>query len=209
MEDVLEVYQRGYDPARPVLCLDEKPFQLLDDYAEALPALPGSPKKIDSQYVRRGTCSIFMVTEPLGCWRYVEAFEQRTRSEWANVIKRVCDEFYPDADKIVLVEDNLNTHTTASLYATFQPEEALRLSQRLEMHFTPKHGSWLDIAEIELSSLSRQCLEKRRIPTIDKLNRELKAWNTERNADQKGVEWHFTTEDARIKLKSLYPIIKF
>jgi hypothetical protein len=209
MEDVLEVYARPYDQKMPVVCLDEKPYQLLDDPREPLPAKPGDIQKIDYQYVRCGTCSIFMLTEPLSGWRHAEALPQRTMKEWAGIIKHLVDEDYPDADKIVLVEDNLNTHTLASLYSTYPPEEALRIAKKLEMHYTPKHGSWLDIAEIELSALAKQCLGVRRIPTIDELNKELSIWEHTRNSTQKGVDWHFSTSDARIKLKSLYPIINF
>jgi hypothetical protein len=209
MEDVLEVYARPYDPQRPVVCLDEKPYQLLDHPNEPIPASPGNVQKIDSQYERCGTCSIFMLTEPLSGWRHTEALPQRTMKDWAGIIKHLVDDEYPDAEKIVLVEDNLNTHTLASLYSTYVPEEALRIAKKLEMHFTPKHGSWLDIAEIELSALSTQCLGKRRISTINELNKELSAWEHTRNSAQKGVDWHFTTSDARIKLKSLYPLINF
>jgi len=207
MEDVLEVYSRPYNPDRPVLCMDEKPYQLLDDKRDPLPMRPGSIEKVDSEYVREGTCSIFLFTEPLGGWRHSEALPRRTKVDWANQVKWVLDERYPDAEKVVFVMDNLNTHTISSLYEAFPPEEAFRLAQRLELHFTPKHGSWLDIAECELSALSAQCLGTRRIPDIDTLNAELSAWHTQRNQTQKGVDWQFTTDDARTKLKRLYPII--
>ena len=206
MEDVLEVYSRPYDPARPVICMDEKPYQLLGEVREPIPAEPGKVEKVDSEYKREGTCSIFIFTEPLAGWRYAEAFKRRTKVDWAQRVKWVLDNRYPDAEKVVLVMDNLNTHVISSLYEAFPPEEAFRLAQRLEIHYTPKHGSWLDIAEIELSALAAQCLGNRRIPSIELLNKELSAWETRRNADQKGVDWHFTTADARSKLKRLCPV---
>jgi hypothetical protein len=207
MEDVLEVYSRPYDPAKPVVCMDEKPFQLLGEVREPLPTKQGRVKKIDNEYIREGTCSIFIFTEPLGGWRYAEAFEHRTKKDWAQRVKWVLDNQYPDAEKVVLVMDNLNTHVISSFYETFPPEEAFRLAQRLEIHYTPKHGSWLDIAEIELSALAAQCLGNRRIPSIEALNKELSAWETQRNGSQKGVDWHFTAADARTKLKRLYPVV--
>ena len=207
MEDVLEVYSRPYNPNRPVICMDEKPYQLLDDKRDPLPMRPGSVGKVDSEYVREGTCSIFIFTEPLGGWRYAIALPQRTKVDWASQVKWVLDERYPAAEKVVLVMDNLNTHTISSLYEAFPPEEAFRLAQRLEIHYTPKHGSWLDIAECELSALAAQCLGSRRIPNIDLLNAELETWQTHRNQEQKGVDWQFTTDEARIKLKRLYPVI--
>ena len=185
MEDVLSVYTRPYDALKPVICMDEKPYQLLDHAREPLPMLPGSIEKVDSEYVRNGTCSIFIFTEPLGGWRYTKALPQRTRQDWANEVKRLLDEQYPDSEKIVLVMDNLNTHAVSSLYETFPPEEAFRLAQRLEIHFTPKHGSWLNIAELELSALAAQCLGTRRIPDIDDLNTELSTWYKDRNHGQK------------------------
>jgi len=207
MEDILEVYSRPFDPARPMVCMDEKPYQLLDEVREPIPIKPGSVEKVDSEYSREGTCSIFIFTEPLGGWREAEALPRRTKIDWANKIKWLLDDQYPDAEKVVLVMDNLNTHTTSSLYEAFPPEEAFRLAQRLELHFTPKHGSWLNIAECELSALAAQCLGDRRIADIETLNTELRAWHTRRNYQQRGVDWHFTMEDARIKLKRLYPII--
>ena len=207
MEDVLEVYSRPYDPARPMVCMDEKPYQLLGEVREPISMKSGSVEKVDSEYSREGTCSIFIFTEPLAGWRYAEAFEHRTKKDWAHRVKWVLDTQYPDAEIVVLVMDNLNTHVTSSLYETFPPEEAFRLSQRLEIHYTPKHGSWLDIAEIELSALAAQCLGDRRIPTIETLNKELRAWETKRNSEQRGVDWHFTNEEARTKLKRLYPEI--
>jgi len=208
MEDVLEVYARPYNPQKPVICMDEKPYQLIDHAREPLPMRPGSIEKVDSEYVRNGTCSIFIFTEPLGGWRETDALPRRTKIDWANKIKWLLDEQYPEAEKVVLVMDNLNTHSISSLYEAFPPEEAFRFAQRLEIHYTPKHGSWLNIAECELSSLAAQCLGSRRIANIELLNQELKAWHTQRNRSQKGVDWQFTTADARIKLKHLYPIIQ-
>lgn len=187
--------------------MDEKPYQLLGEVREPIPMTPDNVEKVDSEYVRKGTCSIFIFTEPLAGWRYVEAFEHRTKIDWANRVKWVLDSQYPNAEKVVLVMDNLNTHVISSLYEAFPPAEAFRLARRLEIHYTPKHGSWLDIAEIELSALAVQCLGRRRISSIEDLNRELSAWKTERNTNQKGVDWQFTTADARIKLKSLYPVV--
>jgi hypothetical protein len=187
--------------------MDEKPYQLLDEIRDPIPTAPGKVERVDSEYVREGTCSIFIFTEPLAGWRYAEAFPHRTKKDWADRLKWVLDTRYPDAEKVVLVMDNLNTHVISSLYEAFPPAEAFRLARRLEIHYTPKHGSWLDIAEIELSALASECLGARRIPSIESLNKELAAWETQRNARQKGVDWHFTTENARVKLKRLYPII--
>jgi hypothetical protein len=207
MEDVLAVYTRAYDRQKPVVCMDEKPYQLLEHVRESLPLRPGSTEKVDNEYIRNGTCSIFIFTEPLTGWREAEALPHRTKTDWAGKVKWLLDEQYPDAEKVVLVVDNLNTHTISSLYEAFAPEEAFRLAQRLELHFTPKHGSWLNIAECELSAMTMQCLGSRRIATIETLNTELEEWHIRRNRMQKGVDWQFTTEDARIKLKRLYPII--
>ena len=209
MEDVLEVYSRPLDNRRPVVCMDEKPVQLLAEAREGFTSKSTGVRYEDNEYVRNGTCSIFLFTEPLASWRYAEAKKQRTRVDWAKSIKWLLDDMYPNADQVVLICDNLNTHNIASLYETFEPEEALRLAKRLEIHHTPKHGSWLDIAEIELSALGNQCLSKRRIDSIEKLNEELLSWNNERNANQKSVNWQFKTADARIKLKNLYPILNF
>jgi hypothetical protein len=207
MEDVLAVYGRPYDENSPVICMDEKPFQLLGHTREPLPMQQGVPQRVDYEYTRNGTCSIFIFTEPLSGWRYAQAFPQRTKKDWAHCIRWLLNERYPQAEKVVLVMDNLNTHTPSSLYETFPAEEAFCLSQRLETHHTPKHGSWLNIAEIELSAMAAQCLGKKRIPCIKTLNEELAAWHTRRNQSQKGVDWQFTAKDARIKLKRLYPII--
>jgi len=207
MEDVLSVYARPYDPKKPVICMDEKPYQLLSLARPSLPMEPGSPEREDFEYKRIGICSIFIFTEPLGSWRYSEAFPQRTKKDWAHRIKWLLDKQYSKAEKVVLVMDNLNTHAISSLYEAFPPEEAFRLAGRLEIHFTPKHGSWLNIAEIELSSMASQCLGKRRISCIESLNAELAVWHTRRNQNQRGVDWHFTANDARLKLKRLYPAI--
>jgi len=207
MEDVLEVYARPYDIDKPVVCMDEKPYQLLDHLREPLTAKPGFTEKVDSEYVRMGTCSIFIFNEPLSGWRYTEARERRTKIDWAQMIKWLLDEQYPEAEKVIIVMDNLNTHNISSLYEAFSPEEAFRLAQRLEIHFTPKHGSWLNMAEIELAALAAQCLGSRRISCIDALNNELAAWHTKRNEGQKGIEWHFMMDDARVKLRRLYPTI--
>jgi hypothetical protein len=208
MEDILEVYSRPYNRRFPVVCMDEKPLQLLADSRRKIPIAPGKSECADYEYIRKGTCSIFLFTEPLGGWRFAEASERRTRIDWAKQIRRLLTEEYPDAQKVVLVMDNLNTHTIASLYEAFAPREALALAKRLEIHYTPKHGSWLDIAEIELSALGRQCLGSRRIDNLDTLNNELLSWYVGRNKKQWGVDWHFSTSSARIKLKRLYPIIK-
>jgi hypothetical protein len=207
MEDVLAVYARPYNPDRPVVCMDEKPFQLLENVRKPIPMKEGKIEKVDNEYIREGTCSIFIFTEPLAGWRYAEAFPHRTKKDWAHRVKWVIDTRYAEAEKVVLVMDNLNTHVISSLYEAFPPEEAFRLAQRLEIHYTPKHGSWLDIAEVELSALASQCLGERRISSIEALNKELAAWEVKRNTTQKGVDWHFTTTEARIKLKRLYPII--
>lgn len=204
MEDVLDVYELPYDPLRPVVCMDEKPYQLLGEARESWAMRPGDNKKVDSEYVRNGTCSIFAFVEPLGGCHHVSVREHRTAVDWAEEIKYLVDVMYPDVEKIILVMDNLNTHKPASLYKKYPPEEARRIIKKLEIHYTPKHGSWLDIAEIELNVMTRQCLS-RRIESIDVLRSELSAWEVERNDKQAHVNWQFRTRDARIKLVSLYP----
>jgi hypothetical protein len=204
MEDVLAVYSRPFDPAKPVVCMDEKPYQLLDHARDPVAATPGNDLKIDSEYVRCGTCSVFVWVEPLAGRRRVTAREHRTRLDWATEIDQLLNHDYPDAEKVVLVMDNLNTHSIGSLHDAFEPAEAFTLAQRLELHHTPQHGSWLNIAEIELSALTRQCLD-RRIADLDTLNTELAAWQNTVNAHQRQVNWQFTTKDARTKLKHLYP----
>jgi len=187
--------------------MDEKPYQFLSLSRNSIPMKKGMPQREDFEYIRLGTCSIFIFTEPLAGWRYAQAFSQRTKKDWASLIKWLVDEQYPNAEKIVLVMDNLNTHEISSLYETFEPEEAFRLAQRLEIHYTPVHGSWLNIAEIELAAMAAQCLGQRRIPGLLSMNDELAAWHTQRNEAQKGVDWQFRAKDARIKLKRLYPLI--
>ena len=204
MEDVLAVYARAYDPRRPVVCMDEKPYQLLGHARAPIPAAPGRDRREDTEYLRRGTCSIFCWVEPLAGWRHVDAQVQRTKIDWARQVERLLTLDYPDAEQVVLVMDNLNTHTIASLYEAFEPAKAFTLAQRLEIHHTPKHGSWLNIAEIELSTLTRQCLD-RRISDLATLNTELAAWQRNANNRQRQVDWQFTTTDARIKLRNLYP----
>jgi hypothetical protein len=204
MEDILEVYHRPYDPKRPVVCLDEQPTQLIGETRRPIPVQPGQPARYDYEYERLGSATNFMLTEPLGGWRKVNVRETKTAIDLAHEIKELLDVDYPDAETVVLVWDNLNTHTPASLYKAFEPAEARRLLERLEIHYTPKHGSWLDVAEIELSVFTKQCLA-RRIDNIDILRREAKAWADARNAAQTGVDWQFTNEQARIKLKHLYP----
>ena len=204
MEDVLDVYQRPYDPAFPVVCMDESPKQLIGEVVPPLSATPGSVEKRDAEYVRNGTIEIFMEVEPLAGKRHVAVTEHRTKIDWAQQIKEMLDVRYPDATKVVLVMDNLNTHVTGSLYAAFPPEEARRLAKRLEIHYTPKHGSWLNMAEIELSVLQGQCLN-RRIPDIETIRSEVDAWQAARNNQSKNIDWQFTTTDARTKLKRLYP----
>jgi len=208
MEDVLEVYSRPYDEKFPVVCMDEKPLQLLADARSRIKMESGNPERIDNEYIRNGTCSIFLFTEPLNGWRSADACERRTKIDWAHHIKWLLEEEYPVAEKVVLVMDNLNTHNISSLYEAFCPKEALSMAKRLEIHYTPKHGSWLNIAEIELSALARQCLGSRRIGNLSVLNQELEAWYVDRNQTQKGVDWQFKTEDARTKLKRLYPMIQ-
>ena len=205
MEDVLAVYARPHDPRRPVVCMDEKPYQLLGQVRDPIPAEPGHDRKEDSEYIRNGTCSIFVWAEPLRGRRRVDAQPHRTKTDWARQVDHLLTHDYPDAETVVLVMDNLNTHTIGSLYQAFAPGKAFALAQRLEIHHTPRHGSWLNIAEIELSALSRQCLD-RRITDIDSLNTELAAWQQATNAEQRQVDWQFTTADARIKLRHLYPV---
>lgn len=204
MEEVLDVYTRPYDPRRPVVCMDECPKQLLRETRGPLPLAPGRPARRDHEYERAGVANIFLFCEPLQARRWVAATERRTKVDWAHQIKEMVDARYPDAERIVLVMDNLNTHSPASLYEAFPPAEAKRLADVLEIHHTPKHGSWLNIAEIELSVLARQCLD-RRIADLPTLQREVAAWQERRDGAGGAVEWRFTTADARIKLKRLYP----
>jgi len=204
MEDVLDVYHAPYDPLFPLVCMDESNKQLVGEVHAPLGVAPGHGQILDHEYVRNGVAEIFLEIEPLAGRRHVDITERRTRKDWAAFIKAMLDERYPQATKVRLVLDNLNTHSTASLYEAFAPEEARRLAGRLEIHYTPKHGSWLNVAEIELSALNGQCLN-RRIPDIALMRTEVAAWERDRNNRAAKIDWRFTTEDARIKLKRLYP----
>ena len=206
MEDVLEVYTRPHDPARPLVCLDETSKQLVAETRTPLPMLPGQPARHDYEYERNGTANLFMLFAPLEGWRHVEVTERRTAIDFAKILKTLSDSHIPRADKIILMQDNLNTHSPASLYEAFAPDEARRLVERFEWHYTPKHGSWLNLAESELAVLSGQCLD-RRIPDRAMLEREVAAWLARRNTHHAKADWRFTTADARIKLKSLYPVL--
>jgi hypothetical protein len=207
MEDVLEVYHRPYDEARPLVCLDETNKQLVGEVIEPIPAEPGQPERFDYEYVRNGTANLFMISEPLLGWRAVRVTERRTAVDFAEVVRWLVEEVHEEAEKIVLVMDNLNTHKLASLYEAFPPERARRIAEKLEVHHTPVHGSWLNMAEIELSVLARQCLD-RRIESREELEAEVAAWEEERNERMVEVKWQFTTADARIKLRRLYPAVQ-
>ena len=204
MEDVLDTYQRSYDGNEALVCMDETSKQLVKETRAPRPPAPGVPAAYDYEYERNGVSSLFMLFAPLDGWRRVEVRERCTKVDWAHVIKRLVDEDYADRERIVLVMDNLNTHKLSSLYEAFEPSEARRIAERLEIHYTPKHGSWLNMAEIEIGALSRQCLN-RRIPNKDVLSHCVQAWRKRRNRDSVRVNWRFTTDDARIRLKSLYP----
>lgn len=206
MEDVLDVYQRPYDPEYPLVCMDETSKQLTDEVRKPIPVSPGKPERQDAEYIRNGVCNIFIGFEPLAGKRKLTVTDQRKKHDWALFIKGLVDEQYPSAKKIVLVMDNLNTHNGSSLYQAFTPDEAKRILDKLEIHYTPKHGSWLNMAEIEFSHLTRQCLD-RRIPNKEVLINEVAAWEEQRNKEESKVDWQFTTKDARIKLKRLYPVI--
>ena len=206
MEDVLDVYTRAYDADRPLVCLDETSKQLLTETRPSQPCRPGRVKRVDPEYRRNGTASVFMMSLPLEGKRHVRVREHRKREDFAEVVRELCDELYPQAERIVLVMDQLNTHNTASLYQAFEPETARRLAEKLEIHHTPKHGSWLNIAEIELSVLSRQCLDDY-FENQEQLAAVVEEWERTRNETKTGVNWQFTTADARIKLKSLYPAL--
>lgn len=207
MEDVLEVYTQPYDPRRPQVCMDELSKQLVGETRTPLPPAPGQPARADYEYVRNGVGNLFIFFEPLTGWRQVQVTERRTRVDWAYAVRELVDVHYPTADKIVLVMDNLNTHSIGSLYEAFPPEEARRIKNKLEIHHTPKHGSWLNMAECELSILARQCLD-RRVPDLDALRQEVAAWQHERNHAEKPMIWRFTTDDARIRLARLYPSLQ-
>ena len=206
MEDVLDVYHRPHDPTRPLICLDETSRQLLADSRPALAVAPGRPARHDPEYVRGGVVNLFLVCAPLRGWREVRVSAQRTRIDWAQCVRELVDVHYPDAEQVVLVMDNLNTHSPASLYEAFPPAEAKRIADRLDIHYTPKHGSWLNMAEIELSALQRQCLD-RRLASRAILERDVAAWTVARTRTGAAVDWRFTTADARIKLKRLYPAV--
>lgn len=204
MEDVIGVYTRPYEPMHPVVCFDESSKQLVGETVEPLPMKPGQSQRYDYHYQRNGVCNLFMFSEPLAGRRHVVVTERRTKRDYAQQMKYLVDVLYPDAEVITVVHDQLNTHVPYALYETFEPTEARRILDKLEFHYTPKHGSWLNMAEIELSVLSRQCLD-RRIPDKESLQRELAAWEEQRNRESLKIDWQFTTADARIKLKRLYP----
>jgi len=204
MEDVLDLYHEPYDPLRPVVCFDEGTKQLIRETRTSLPMKPSQPQRYDYEYERHGTGNLFVFCEPLAAWRHIEVTDRRTMIDYADCMKYLVDERYPEAEVIRVVQDNLNTHKPAALYEAFHPEEAHRILQRLEFHYTPKHGSWLNIAEIELNVLSSQCLD-RRIGDKETLVNEVSAWNSDRNRKAACVDWQFTTQDARVKLKRLYP----
>ncbi len=206
MEDVLEVYLRPYNPKEPLVCLDEASKQLIAETRKSMAVEPGQPKRVDAEYRRCGTASVFMMTVPLEGKRHVRVRPHRTRIDFAQVVKELCDDLYPEAEKIILVMDNLNTHDIASLYEAFEPADARRLAEKLEIHYTPKHGSWLNMAEIELSILSRQCMNDY-FESIDELITEIVAWEGSRNEKKTGIHWRFTTDDGRIELGKLYPAI--
>lgn len=206
MEDILDVYCRPYDPSRPVICIDESSKQLLKQVREPLPMEPGRPERVDDHYERQGTCNLFLACEPLRGWRQIKVSKRRTKLDWAHFVRQLLEEQYPQATRLVLVMDNLNTHRPASLYEAFEPAEAKRLWDRLELHYTPVHGSWLNVAECEFSVLSRQCTN-RRLPDQEALEAAIEAWRQERNHSAAPVKWQFTTADARIKLAHLYPKI--
>lgn len=206
MEDVIDVYTRAYDEKRPTVTMDEKPVQFIGETRRPLKAKPGQLERFDFEYKRNGVANLFMIFEPLAARRHVSVRERKTNKDWAECIRELVDVHYPEAERITLVMDNLSTHKLASLYEVMEPSEARRIAQKLEIHYTPKHGSWLNMAEIELSVMSRQCL-KRRIEDKESLEKEVSAWEQTRNASKAKVDWRFTTEDARIKLKRLYPSI--
>jgi hypothetical protein len=206
MEAILDIYKRVYNPLNPVVCFDESSKQQIQDLVDALPVRPENPAKFDSEYQRNGVSNLFMIFEPLQGKRHVKVTDRRTKVDWAECIKFIVDELYPKALKVTIVMDNLNTHTPASLYVRFDPATAKRIADKLDIQYTPKHGSWLNMAEIEFSALSRQCLN-RRIPTQEKLIQEVVAWETARNSSTVGCDWQFTTAEARIKLKKLYPTV--
>lgn len=205
MEDVLEVYEKPYDPDCPVLCMDEQPVQLIKETRRPIPATARRPKRIDYEYERAGTTNIFMFSEPLAGWREVTVRTTKTKSDWALEMARLLEGRYAECEKVILICDNLNTHTKGAFYEVFEPERARRLVQRIDFHHTPKHGSWLNIAENELSSLTRQCTSRRRFPDEATLRKETNSWSTDVNKTQRGVDWRMKVQDARCKLKFIYP----
>jgi len=209
MEDVLETYERPYNPEHPLVCMDEQPVQLIKETRRPVPATENHPQRVDYEYERNGTASIFMFAEPLSGWREASARPRRTKTDWAIETARLLEGRYAECEKITLVCDNLNTHTKGAFYEAFAPERARALVRRIEFCCTPKHGSWLNIAENELSSMTRQCLSGRRIGDIETLQKEIAAWSTDVNNSQRGVDWQMKISDARCKLKSVYPKIKF
>jgi transposase len=206
MEDVLELYAEPYDPQRPQVCFNESPVQLISETRQPLPARPGQPARYDYEYRRQGTANLFLFVQPLHGWRHVNVTARRTKGDFAVQMQELVDVHFPEVDVIRLVVDNLNTHTPAALYETFRPEEARRLTRKLEFHYTPKHGSWLNMAECEFAVLTQQCLD-RRLPDIATLSREIAAWQASRNRHQTKINWSFSTTDARVKLKRLYPSV--
>ncbi len=206
MEEVLDLYEKPYDSRYPLICMDETSKQLLEDSQPPLPPIPGQVARYDYEYERKDVCNLFLCFEPLCSQRHVQVTDQRTAIDWAHFMREIAEVHYPDAQKILVVLDNLNTHGPGSFYEAFAPAEAKRLAARFAFHYTPKHGSWLNMAEIEFSALSRMCLD-RRIPDKQTLTREVAAWERERNAKSVAIEWRFTTDDARIKLKKLYPSV--
>jgi len=204
MEDVLEVYHRPFDPKRPQVCIDESSKQLVSEVRAPLPTRPGNAARYDIEYKREGTANLFMISEPLLGWRAVTVTDRRTARDFAEVLRWLAEDVHPDAEKLVLVTDNLNTHDPGCLYEAFEPDRARRIAERLEWHYTPKHGSWLNVAECELAALSGQCLN-RRIGSMARLRQVVSAWEDERNEREVGVDWQFTTAEARVKLRRLYP----
>jgi len=207
MEDVLDVYHRPFDPDCPLVCIDEQPQQLVSEVRVPLPARPGTPARYDYEYRREGTANLFLLSQPLIGWRQVLVTERRTARDFAEVLRYLAEDLYPEADRLVLVTDNLNTHTTGCLYEAFAPDRARAIAERVEWHYTPKHGSWLNVAEVELAALTKQCLG-RRIGCLPELKRQVEAWADDRNERAVEVKWRFTTADARIRLRSLYPSIQ-
>ena len=208
MEEVLETYERPFDAQRPVVCMDEQPVQLVKDTRESVPATENHPQRVDYEYERAGTAAVFVFCEPLGGWRQATARPRRTKTDWAHEVADLLEGRYADCGKVTLVLDNLNTHTKGAFYAAFEPERARELVRRIEFCYTPKHGSWLNVAECELSAMTRQCLSGRRIGELSELRTEIAVWSTDVNARQRGVEWRMKIDDARCKLKTVYPNIK-